>query len=154
MPATATVLALLLTACGHGGSREVVAYTSVDQVFSEPVFRAFERRTGLTVRALYDTEEAKSTGVLSRLLAEAKSPRSDLFWSGDPVRPFVLVHRRLVDRYVPRGASGIPAPFRATDGTWTGLAARARVLLCNTRRVSEAETPESIRDLGSPRWKG
>ncbi len=35
-------------------------YTSVDQVFSEPVFRAFEAATGLTVRPVFDTEETKS----------------------------------------------------------------------------------------------
>ena len=38
----------------------VVVYTSVDQVFSEPLLRRFEEQTGLRVRAVYDTEETKS----------------------------------------------------------------------------------------------
>jgi iron(III) transport system substrate-binding protein len=37
---------------------------------------------------------------------------------------------------------------------WTGFAARARVLLINNTLVAENETPRSIRDLASPRWKG
>ncbi|HEV8321819.1 MAG TPA: extracellular solute-binding protein [Myxococcota bacterium] len=133
---------------------EVVVYTSVDQVFSEPVLQAFEAATGVKVRAVYDTEEAKSTGVLNRLLAEAASPRADVFWSGDPVRPFVLVKRGLVAPYVSPEAAGIPAAFKAADGTWTGFAARARVLLVNTTRVAAADRPRSVRDLADPRWKG
>ncbi|GMV83602.1 MAG: hypothetical protein AMXMBFR7_47860 [Planctomycetota bacterium] len=49
------------------GGPVVVVYTSVDQVFSEPVLRRFEEKTGVHVRAVYDTEETKSTGVLNRL---------------------------------------------------------------------------------------
>src|SRR5205823_2490880 len=83
---------------------------------SEPIFRDFERQTGVAVQAVFDTEETKSTGVLNRLLAEAQSPRADVFWSGDPVRPFILIGRGLVEPYVSPNAAGIPASFKATDG--------------------------------------
>jgi hypothetical protein len=89
------------------GMREVVVYTSGDQVFSEPIFREFERQSGTTVRAVFDTEETKSTGVLNRIIAEAQSPRTDVFWSGDPVRPFLLVKRGLVEQYVSASAGSI-----------------------------------------------
>ena len=147
------LIGLAASACGRGGP-EVVPYTSVDQVVSEPIFRDFERQTGVAVQAVFDTEETKSTGVLNRLLAEAQSPRADVFWSGDPVRPFILIGRGLVEPYVSPNAAGIPASFKATDGAWTGFAARARILLVNTTRVAAAERPASIRDLASPRWKG
>lgn len=133
---------------------EVVVYTSVDQVFSEPVFRAFEAESGVRVRAVYDTEETKSTGVLNRLIAEAQNPQADVFWSGDPVRPFQLVRRDLVEPYVSPQAAGLPASVRAADGTWTGFAARARVLLVNRARVPAGEMPQSIRDLVNPRFRG
>ena len=63
------------------------------------MFRDFEKRSGLQVRAVFDTEETKSTGVLNRLIAEAEHPHADVFWSGDPVRPFSLIKRRLVQPY-------------------------------------------------------
>ena len=149
------VLAVGIALSFRPGDRDVVVvYTSVDQVFSEPVFRTCEAETGLIVRAVFDTEETKSTGVLSRLVAEASAPQADVFWSGDPVRPFVLMGRGLVEPYRSSVAAGIPDAFRATDGTWTGFAARARVLLVNTDRVQAAEMPTSIRDLGAPRWRG
>ena len=55
--------------CGNQ-KNEVVVYTTVDQVFSEPILKDFERETGIKVKAVFDTEETKSTGVLNRLIAE------------------------------------------------------------------------------------
>ncbi len=142
----------LILGCGQAPSEQVVVYTSVDQVFAEPVLLAFEQQSGIDVRAVYDTEETKSTGVLNRLLAESQHPRADVFWSGDPIRPQILITRGLVAPYQPAAAEGIPAAFRAADGMWTGFSARARVILVNTELVSEGERPGSIRDYLDPRW--
>ena len=132
----------------------MVAYTSVDQVFSQPIFNQCAEATGLDVRVVYDTEETKSTGVLNRLLAEAENPQADLFWSGDPVRPFVLVAKGLVEPYVSPSAADIPEEFKAADGTWTGLAARARVFLVNDSLLPPGQRPSSVRDLADPRFRG
>src|SRR5438105_9962549 len=134
--------------------REVVVYTSVDQPFAEPIFREFEKRSGIQVRAVFDTEETKSTGVLNRLIAEAQRPQADVFWSGDPVRPFILAKRGLLEPYASPAAASIPAQFKAADGLWTGAAARAKILLVNTRKIAPADMPRSIHDLENPRWKG
>jgi iron(III) transport system substrate-binding protein len=150
----ATVVAIVVLLGCKASGRDVVVYTSVDQPFSQPVFDAFEKHTGIHVRAVYDTEETKSTGVVNRLIAEAKSPQADVFWANDPVRPFLLVDRGMVEPYLAPNAAGIPAPFKAADGTWTGFAARARILLVNTKKVVPAEMPRSIKDLADPRWKG
>lgn len=154
MPRSLLLFVMLAVAGCKSSSGEVVVYTSVDQVFSEPVFRAFERDTGIRVRAVFDTEETKSTGVLNRLIAEAQNPQADVFWSGDPVRPFLLIDRGMVEPYASPSAEGLPPGLRAADGTWTGFAARARVLLVNTKKVPPDAMPTSIRDLADPRWKG
>jgi len=144
---------LLCFACKRS-AKEVVVYTSVDQPFSEPIFREFEKRSGIKVLAVYDTEETKSTGVVNRLIAEAQQPQADVFWSGDPVRPFLLVRRGLVQPYPSPAAASVPAQFKAADGTWTGSAARARILLVNKQKVPGPEMPKSVNDLAAPRWKG
>ena len=123
-------------------------------MFSEPVLRAFERESGIRVRAVFDTEETKSTGVLNRLIAEASHPQADVFWSGDPVRPFLLMKRGLVEPYLSPQAQGLPAGLRSPDGSWTGIAARARVLLVNRKLLPTGDRPRSIRDLTDARWKG
>jgi iron(III) transport system substrate-binding protein len=77
-----------------------------------------------------------------------------VFWSNDPVRPFLLVGRGLIEPYASPSAAGVPAAFKAADGTWTGIAARARVLLVNRGQVAGDPMPRSIRDLADARWKG
>ena len=117
------ILALVTASAGLGcrsRSREVVVYLSIDQVFTEPILRDFERQSGVKVRAVFDTEETKSTGVLNRIVAEAASPQADVFWSGDPVRPVLLVKRGLVRPYVSPNAAAVPPAFKAADGSWTG----------------------------------
>ena len=153
------LLLLALAAAGAGPgcrsrSPEVVIYVSIDQVFAEPILRDFERQSGVKVRAVFDTEETKGTGVLNRIVAESGSPQADLFWSGDPVRPYLLARRGLVRPYASPNAAAVPPAFKDADGSWTGGAARARLLLVNQRRVRPEERPRSIRDLADPRWKG
>lgn len=144
---------LALSSCGdqERSGREVVVYSSVDQVFAAPVLKQFETDTKIRVRSVFDTEETKSTGVLSRLIAEAKQPQADVFWSGDPMRPYQLIRRGMIEPYAPPIAASLPAYAKGTEG-WTGVSARARVILVNTNEVA-ASPPSSIRDLTDPRWK-
>jgi iron(III) transport system substrate-binding protein len=148
------ILAVLTFAACARDKPHVVVYTSVDQVFSQPVFEEFERNSGIEVRALYDTEETKSTGVLNRLIAESAHPQADVFWSGDPVRPLVLIKRGLTDTYVSPNSRDIPETFKAKDGSWTGFAARARVLLVNKAKLGGRPMPGSINDLADAQWSG
>ncbi|MBW1808722.1 MAG: extracellular solute-binding protein [Deltaproteobacteria bacterium] len=147
------MLSLAVAGCNKKSS-EVVIYTSVDQVFAEPVLKDFESETGIQVRAVFDTEETKSTGLLNRLLAESSNPQADVFWSNDPVRSQVLVRRNLVEAYVPSTAADIPAAFKDAQGRWVGFSARARVILINRKQVGQGPKPTGIEDLLDPRWRG
>jgi hypothetical protein len=89
-------------------AEEVVVYTSEDQVFSEPVLKAFEAKTGITVKAVYDMEETKSMEVISRLMAERVNPQADVFWSKDPVRPIVLQRKDVLTAYRSPNRERIP----------------------------------------------
>src|SRR6266436_7178413 len=86
------ILALIaiLTSCRATSSKTVVIYVSEDQVFSEPILKDFEKDTGIQVKTVFDTEEAKSTGVMNRLLAEENNPQADVYWANEPVRADVL----------------------------------------------------------------
>jgi len=148
-------LALLVApaACERGGER-VVVYTSLDDVFSRPILEAFQRETGIEVAPVFDVEATKTTGLYQRLLAEKDRPRADVFWNSEVVRTVQLEKAGVLERYVPRGAEGIPDGLKAPSGEWTGFAARARVLIYHTGRVPPAEAPRSIMDLASERFRG
>lgn len=135
-------------------SREVTAYVSADRPFSEPVIQEYQRRSGVRVHVVYDTEETKSTGLASRLLAEKGRPHADVFWSNEPVRTLVLKSRGVLAAYQSPAAQGIAATFKDREGYWTGFSARLRVIVYNTNKVKAEEAPSSVFDLADPRWKG
>ena len=151
------ILALALAApagCRQSTEPEVVVYAAVDRGQSEPILQDFEKRTGIRVRAVYDAEAAKTTGLVTRLLAESQRPRCDVFWNNEPAQTLLLADRNVFDSYWPTAASDVPAEFRDADGLWTGVGARARVIVYNTRLVDRDDVPNSIFDLTDPKWRG
>src|SRR5215216_6195571 len=146
--------AFVLSAC-QGTTpaiREVTAYVSADRPFSEPILKEYEKRSGVKVNAVYDTEETKSTGLANRLLAEEARPQADVFWSNEPVRTLVLKSRNALAEYRSPSAKGIPPQFIDPDGRWTGFSARMRVIAYNTKAVRAEEAPRSVLDLADKRW--
>jgi iron(III) transport system substrate-binding protein len=148
------ILALFIISGCSNTTNEVVVYTSVDQVFSEPVLKEFENKTGINVKAVYDTEETKSTGVLNRLIAEKENPQCDLFWSGDPIRTIVLKNRGITQPYQSPEATDINPAFKDPQHNWTGFSARARVLIYNKNLLKPNEIPKSIFNLTDEKYKG
>jgi iron(III) transport system substrate-binding protein len=138
----------------RSGERTVTIYVSTDRVFSEPVLREYERRSGVKVNAVYDTEETKSTGLANRLLAERTRPQADVFWSNEPVRTLVLKSRDVLAPYQSASAEGIPPALIDAEGYWTGFSARMRVIAYNTKLVKREEAPQSIFDLANAKWRG
>lgn len=140
--------------CGGKDRNEVVVYTSLDQVHSEPIIKAFEQETGTRVKALYDLEATKTTGLVNRLIAEKDNPQADVFWNSEVGRTLALKQKGLLKPYRSPNAENIPDRFKDPEGYWTGFAARARVLIYNTQLVKPDEAPQSIFDLSLPKWKG
>lgn len=135
-------------------SDEVVVYTGVDQVFSEPVLDEFEKRFGIKVKAVYDVEAVKTTGLVNRLIAENKRPQCDVFWNNEIVRTLHLKGKGILAPYFSPSAKDIPQQYRDSEGHWTGFAARARVFVVNTDLMAEEDYPKVIDDLWSARWFG
>ena len=129
--------------------KEVVIYTSVDQIYSEPVLDRFEMETGIKVKAVYDVEAAKTTGLVNRLIAEKNRPLADVWWNGEIAQTILLKEVGVLTEYTSPEAEGIPSAYVDPDGFWTGFGGRARVLLVNTELISVDDYPTSIFDLTS-----
>jgi iron(III) transport system substrate-binding protein len=157
-------MALVIGAVGFGAcrspapsqqaARAVTIYVSADRVFSEPVLREYEKRTGVRVNPVYDTEETKSTGLANRLIAEKERPQADVFWSNEPVRTLILKSHGVLAPYRSPSAQGIPSALLDPEGYWTGFSARIRVIAYNTKLVKADEAPRSVFDLAEPKWRG
>jgi iron(III) transport system substrate-binding protein len=148
-------LSLTLVGCGSGGpTSTVVVYSALDQEFAEPVLHAYAKRTGVDVVPKFDVESTKTVGLTQLLITEGPRPRCDLFWNNEILNTIRLREKGLLAPFKPSHAADVPETFKAKDGTWYGFAARARILLVNTKLVPEADRPKGIKDLLDSKWKG
>lgn len=143
----------------------VVVYCSADAPIAQPVLDAFEKKTGIPVRPVFDTEATKVTGLVNRIIAEQEAGRfsADVWWSGEPFGTIRLARARALAEYHSGAAEhdfaevlgeGWPRGLRASDATWYGFARRVRVLIYNTRFVAEDDVPRDLSYLADPRFKG
>jgi iron(III) transport system substrate-binding protein len=150
---------VLLGGCSRASApapskQRVVVYVAHDRVFSEPILREFERRTGIEVLAKYDTEATKTTQLTLALLNRKHAPEADVFWNNEFANTLLLQKEGVLERYVPQAARDIPSAYLDVEGYWTGIACRARVLLYNTNLVPREQAPKSIHDLAHARFRG
>jgi len=114
----------------------VVVYTSQDQVYAEPIFAEFTKKTGIKARVIYDSEAVKTVGLVNRLYAEKKRPQCDVFWNNEEYRT-----RQLAD-------NGI-----VQDG-WGSFGFRTRRIVVNTNLLKLADAPHRLSDLTNAVYAG
>jgi iron(III) transport system substrate-binding protein len=151
------ILAGLLVCFASGcltSQPEVVVYAALDREFSEPVLDDFAKATGIRVLPKYDDESTKTVGLTNVLIQEASRPRCDVFWNNEILNTLRLEEKGLLATYHSPAAKTYPEMYRSAEGTWHGFAGRARVLIVNTKLVSEGDRPQSIYDLADLNWRG
>ena len=131
-------LVVPLAACSRNERPHVIVYTSQDQMYAEPILAEFSKRTGVEVRAVYDSEAVKTVGLANRLLAERDHPRCDVFWNNEELRT-----RQLAAHNV----------FRETNA-WHAVGFRSRRLVINTNRLSLQLAPKRLIELTNAAWRG
>jgi len=132
----------------------VVVYTSVDEILSAEIFNRIEEQTGLDIRPVYDSEATKTTGLYLRLIEEKNRPRADVFWNSEFSRTLLLKKEGVLARHDSEAVRSIPEKYRDSEGYWTGLSLRARVLAYNSDLLSASDVPRSATELLDPKWKG
>lgn len=153
MHARSIVALALLAACSEAA--DVTLYVALDQEHSTALVERFTERTGLTVKARFDTEASKTVGLVSAIVEEASRPRCDVFWNNELAHTVRLAQKGLLAPYASPAARRIPARFRDDERRWTGFAARARILIVNRELVPDpADWPTGMWDLCAPKWRG
>ncbi len=127
----------------------LVIYSGRSDKFVKPVIAKFTEQTGIKVIL----HTGKSTALLNKLRIEGKRTDADLYLSNDAgnlQRGSDWGLFRTIDSDL---LSPIDPAYRATDNTWVGLSARARVLVVNTQGPW-ANKLTSVFDLADPALKG
>ncbi|TWU58719.1 Fe(3+)-binding periplasmic protein precursor [Rubripirellula tenax] len=146
-----------LAGCVPKAESDVVVYSALDQEFAMPILDAFERTTDhdTGVISKFDVESTKTVGLVNQIIAEQPSPTCDLFWNNEIMHTVRLQKLGLLARHDWNVDGGYPRDMMSTDGTWCGFAARARVLVVNTKLLPDPSTyPTSVAELADPKWAG
>ncbi len=144
-----------LGSAGCSEPRErVVLYVSVDEHVAREVIAAFERRTGVDVQLVTDTEAKKTTGLAERLRAEADHPQADVFWSSEIFQTIELAEAGIFAEHLSEATVEWPNRWRDPQRRWFAFAGRARVIVYAPDRVAPDELPETWMDLTDAQWKG
>lgn len=136
----------MFSACSEK-EEQVVVYTSVDRIYSEPILQAFEDKTGIEVLAVYDVEANKTTGLFNRLVMERQNPKADVFWNGEIMYTLKLKEQGILAKYTSEGLEKIPEGFKDNEGYWMAFGGRARVFIVNRTLLARDQYPKSIHDL-------
>jgi iron(III) transport system substrate-binding protein len=134
------LLLVLLSLVRHSPSDkkgEVIVYCAQDQVYAEPIFKDFEKETGIKVEAVFDSEAVKTVGIANRLLAERRHPQCDVLWGNEELRVRQLAAQNVL---------------RETNG-WFAFGFRSRRIVINTNLVALSAAPHSLIELTNAAWR-
>lgn len=146
---------VLAIGCVRRPENEVVIYAAADREFSTPILDAFEREQDkITITRQFDVEASKTLGLVKRIESESEKPSCDCFWNNEILHTLRLQKKGLLQSRRWPIPDTWPKSYRASDGSWVGFAARARVILVNKDRLPKADDwPKSVLELADPKWQ-
>lgn len=161
------MVAALLAGCGHMlfgsvptptapprpknlAGQTLVIYSGRRESAIKPVADAFQASTGIRV----ELRIGLAADLGRQLLAERAQSVADIFIAVTGSEAELWARQGLFQPYISPAAAPLPAEYKDTEGLWTGIAGRARVILYNTQLVAHADIPSSVFELTDPKWKG
>jgi iron(III) transport system substrate-binding protein len=150
---------VILAACGSGsepGSGDepetpgITLYSGRIPPLIGPVIDDYEARTDRDVQVRF----GDSGQLAATLVEEGENSPADVFFSQDAGSLDAVDAEGLLEPLPEDILDRVPARFRADDGTWVGISARARVIAYNPDAVAESELPSSPLELTEPQWEG
>jgi iron(III) transport system substrate-binding protein len=123
---------------------------SRERDIAEPLFKLFERKTGIKVRARW----GDPIDLADQIIADGADSPADVFYG--PLSD-ALGALSAAGRLAPLSAEQldrVPEAYRSPDGTWVGTTGRAHVVCYNTDQLNEDDLPDSILGFADPAWRG
>ncbi|MGV8916691.1 MAG: extracellular solute-binding protein [Pseudomonas sp.] len=145
-----TALALSVLASTAQAADEVVVYSSRIDELIKPVFDAYTAKTGVKVKFITD----KEAPLMQRIKAEGEHATADLLLTVDAGNLWQAEQMGILQPFTsPVIDANIPAHYRSSTHSWTGLSLRARTIVYSTERVKPADL-STYEALASKDWEG
>ncbi len=127
---------------------ELVVYSGRSTSLVDPIIQQFAEVTGIDVKVKYGT----TSQLAATLLEEGRNSPADVFFAQDPgglgaVEEMLAV---LPDSILDQ----VPDWAHSPQGRWVGISGRARTVVYNTDRLTEADLPDDMLGFTDPKWKG
>jgi iron(III) transport system substrate-binding protein len=147
--------AATLTACSSGTDKAaddntITVYSGRNEQLVGPLLDAFTKATGITVEARY----GNSAELAAQLIEEGDRTPADVFFSQDAGALGAVANDDLLGVLPAEAIADVPADYRADDGLWSGVTARARVIAYDSEKYDAGEVPDSVFDVTDPRFRG
>ncbi len=129
-------------------AQSLTIYSGRTEELVGPIIEQFGKATGVSARVRY----GGTSELVATILEEGRRSPADIFFAQDPgglgaVAPlFGQIPDEILNRADPR--------FRSPRNNWVGISGRARVVVYNTEKLTEADLPDDIWDFAQPQWKG
>lgn len=137
------------------GKHIIVYVASRDEVGSA-ILELFKEKTGCTYEYLkMPTQES-----LSRIKAEEKNPKADIFIGGTCDVHVLMKKEGLSEKYISKNYDSIPERYKDKDGYWIGFEVSPLSIVINKDRWEKEftnkgiEMPKTYEDLLNPIYKG
>jgi len=170
-PSTIAVILgwILCSGCVQRSEESATVYCATDREFAAPILDAFERanfkessakdkakdKDDAQILRVFDVEASKTLGLVTRIEQESSQPKCDVFWNNEILHTVRLQKAGLLEPRRWNIPDDWPEGFVASDRSWVGFAARARVLIVNTEKLAEkSQWPSAVEELASEKWKG
>lgn len=129
----------------------LVIYSGRTESFMQPIIMAFnDVYPDITIQL----KSGKNSELAATILEERANPQADVFISTDMLTHINLSNEGVLAPLPIKGSERVSSAYKAADGTWTSVTARARVIMYNTTLVSADEVPQSMFELTNPKWRG
>jgi iron(III) transport system substrate-binding protein len=92
---------------------------------------------------------APSDQLANTIVSESQGGTSeaDVFWSIDSTSLGIVADAGVTTELPDRVLDPVPEGFRASDGSWVGVAGRARSISYNTDQLSESDIPNTVSEF-------
>jgi iron(III) transport system substrate-binding protein len=133
-----------------GPSGTLTVYSGRSESLVGPLVERFGSETGLDVQVRY----AGTSELAATILEEGDASPADVFFAQDAGALGALAAEGRLAELPGPTLDRVDGRFRSPDGVWVGVSGRARVVVYDTRVLSEDDLPTSILDYTDPSWKG
>jgi iron(III) transport system substrate-binding protein len=139
-----------LAGCTAAAPQSITVYSGRAEELVAPLIERFESETGIQAQVRYgDTAELAAT-----LLEEGANSPADVYFAQDAGALGAVADAGLLEPLPAEVLDRVPASFRSPEGEWVGISGRARVVVYDTRELSDEELPDTIADFTDPSWRG